>query len=94
MLTLQQSRDLLAEWSNSKPQGAHLAPLTSGVTTYSDALPSKDGKQLFAVAGSRRGELERYDAKSKTFEPYLGGISAQDVEADRPAVASSCRRTL
>jgi Tol biopolymer transport system component len=53
--------------------------LTSGVTTYSDALPSKDGKQLFAVAGSRRGELERYDAKTKTFEPYLSGISAQDV---------------
>jgi len=53
--------------------------LTSGVTTYSDPLPSKDGKQLFAVAGSRRGELERYDAKTKTFEPYLGGISAQDV---------------
>ena len=53
--------------------------LTSGVTTYSNALPSKDGKQLFAVAGSRRGGLERYDAKTKTFEQYLGGISAQDV---------------
>src|SRR5271157_3695753 len=53
--------------------------LTSGVTTYSDPVPGKDGKQLFAVAGFRRGELERYDAKTKTFEPYLGGISAQDV---------------
>jgi len=53
--------------------------LTSGVTTYSDPLPSKDGKQLFAVAGSRRGELQRYDGKTKTFEPYLGGISAQDL---------------
>jgi serine/threonine protein kinase/Tol biopolymer transport system component len=53
--------------------------LTSGVTTYSDPLPSKDGKQMFAVAGSRRGELERYDVKTKTFEPYFGGISAQDV---------------
>jgi Tol biopolymer transport system component/predicted Ser/Thr protein kinase len=53
--------------------------LTSGVTTYSNPLPGKDAKQLFAVAGSRRGELERYDAKTKTFEQYLGGISAQDV---------------
>ena len=42
-------------------------------------LPSKDGKRLFAVAGLVRGELERYDAKSKTLEPFLSGISAQDV---------------
>ncbi|HEV2423846.1 MAG TPA: protein kinase [Terriglobia bacterium] len=53
--------------------------LTSGVTTYSDPLPGEDGKQLFAVAGTLRGELERYDAGTKTFEPYLGGISVQDV---------------
>ena len=53
--------------------------LTAGVTTYSDPLPSKDGRQLFAVAGFRRGQLERYDAKTEKFEPYLGGISAQDV---------------
>ena len=53
--------------------------LTSGVTTYSNPLPGKDGKQLFAVAESRRGELERYDAKTKTFGPHFGGISAQDV---------------
>jgi TolB protein len=26
-----------------------------------------------------RGELERYDARSKTLEPFLSGISAQDV---------------
>ncbi len=53
--------------------------LTSGVTTYFDPLPGKDGKEFFAVARSRRGELERYDAKTKTFESYFGGISAQDV---------------
>jgi len=53
--------------------------LTSGLIAYSDPLPGKDGKRLYAVAGSRRGELERYDAKAKTFAPYLGGISAQDV---------------
>jgi len=55
------------------------AQLTSGAISYAFPLPSKDGKKLFAVAGLVRGELERYDAKSKTFEPFLSGISAQDV---------------
>jgi eukaryotic-like serine/threonine-protein kinase len=53
--------------------------LTSGAISYGFPLPSKDGKRLFAVAGLVRGELEHYDAKSKTLEPFLSGISAQDV---------------
>ncbi|MGH9470579.1 MAG: protein kinase domain-containing protein [Terriglobia bacterium] len=53
--------------------------LTAGTDLYGNPVPSKDGKELFAMAGFRRGKLERYDAKTKTFEPYLGGISAQDV---------------
>jgi Tol biopolymer transport system component len=53
--------------------------LTAGTASYSYPVPSKDGKTLFGVAGFRRGELERYDAKAKTFVPFLGGISAQDV---------------
>ncbi|TAM80532.1 MAG: serine/threonine-protein kinase, partial [Acidobacteria bacterium] len=53
--------------------------ITAGTVSYNYPVPSKDGKTLFAVAGFRRGELERYDAKTKAFEPFLGGISAQDV---------------
>ncbi len=53
--------------------------LTAGAVSYRYPMPSKDGKTLFAVAGFRRGQLERFDAKAQTFEPYLGGISAQDV---------------
>jgi Tol biopolymer transport system component len=53
--------------------------LTAGTVSYSYPVPSKDGKTLFAVAGFRRGELMRYDAKAKAFVPFLGGISAQDV---------------
>jgi eukaryotic-like serine/threonine-protein kinase len=55
------------------------AQLTSGAISYGYPLPSKDGKKLFAVAGLVRGELERYNAGSKTFEPFLSGISGQDV---------------
>jgi serine/threonine protein kinase/Tol biopolymer transport system component len=57
--------------------------LTSGATAYFSPVPAKDGKTLFAVAGYRRGELERYDVKAKAFVPYLGGISAQDVSFSR-----------
>jgi len=53
--------------------------LTSGTTLYGAPLPAKDGKKLYAVAGFRRGELDRYDAKTKTFVPFLGGISADFV---------------
>lgn len=58
-------------------------PITAGAVSYIYPVPSKDGKTLFAVAGFRRGELERYDAKSKVFDPFLGGISAQDVSFSR-----------
>jgi eukaryotic-like serine/threonine-protein kinase len=53
--------------------------LTAGAVSYRYPVPDKDGKALFSVAGLRRGELERYDAKEKTFESFLGGISAQDI---------------
>jgi eukaryotic-like serine/threonine-protein kinase len=59
--------------------------LTSGAISYAYPLPSKDGKKLFAVAGLVRGELERYDAKSKTLEPFLSGISVQDVAFSKDA---------
>jgi eukaryotic-like serine/threonine-protein kinase len=52
--------------------------LTAGPVSYAYPVPGKDGKTIFAVAVLRRGELERYDARAKAFEPFLGGISAQD----------------
>ncbi len=53
--------------------------LTSGTTQYSDPLLSNDGRKLYAVAGFRRGELDRYDAKAQAYVPFLGGISAEFV---------------
>jgi Tol biopolymer transport system component len=52
--------------------------LTSEAINYGFPTPSKDGRKLFAVAGMVRGELERYNGKSKAVEPFLSGISAQD----------------
>ncbi len=53
--------------------------LTAGTTQYGSPVPGKGGKELYVVGGQPRGELERYDAKARTFLPYLDGISAQDV---------------
>jgi eukaryotic-like serine/threonine-protein kinase len=57
--------------------------LTSGPMTFSRPLPSRDGKKLFVVGGLRRGELNRYDAKSEAFVPFLSGISADSVSFSR-----------
>jgi eukaryotic-like serine/threonine-protein kinase len=52
-------------------------PLTSSPLTLSSPLPSKDGKKLFVIGQTYRGELMRYDMKSAQFKPFLGGISAE-----------------
>ncbi len=58
--------------SSSQP-----VPLTSSPMTLSSPLPGKDGKKLFVIGRTYRGELVRYDAKSSEFVPFLGGISAE-----------------
>ena len=53
--------------------------LTMGPLSYTAALPSRDGKRIFAIAAKQRGELVRFDLKSKQFLPFLPGISAIDI---------------
>ena len=50
--------------------------LTNGPLIYSSLCPSRDGKRIFAIGTKERGELVRYDVKSKRFIPLLSGISA------------------
>jgi Tol biopolymer transport system component len=57
--------------------------LTSGPLSFSDPVPSKDGKKLFVIGRQTRGELVRYDASSRRFVPYLAGISAAQVDFSR-----------
>ena len=57
--------------------------LTVGPLELSAPLPSRDGKRLFAIGTHRRAELVRYDAKSGYFAPFLGGISAGDLDFSR-----------
>jgi DNA-binding winged helix-turn-helix (wHTH) protein/Tol biopolymer transport system component len=55
---------------DSKP-----ARLTNGPLAFSAATVSNDGKQIFTIGESLRGELNIYDAVARDFRPYLGGMS-------------------
>ena len=57
--------------------------LTTGPLSYSLAVPSVDGKRIFAIGSQPRGELARFNQKSQQFEPYLSGISADSVDFSR-----------
>jgi serine/threonine protein kinase len=52
--------------------------LTNGPLSFTDAVASRDGKQIFAIGSKSRGELVRYDEKNRGYFPYLSGISATD----------------
>lgn len=45
--------------------------------SFFSAIPSRDGKRLFTVGATMRGELVRHDARSKQFLPCFGGVSAE-----------------
>jgi serine/threonine protein kinase/Tol biopolymer transport system component len=57
--------------------------LTAGPMSTFFPTVSRDGKQLFCVGAQRRGELTRYDSKSRKFAPYLAGISAEGLDFSR-----------
>jgi len=51
--------------------------LTAGPMDFFQPLPSRDGKQIFAVGKSPQAEVIRYDVHTRQFVPYLSGISAE-----------------
>ena len=54
--------------------------LTQGPMNFYNPVPSRDGRRIFAVGEKERGQLVRYDPRSRQFLPFLEGISAVDVE--------------
>src|SRR5581483_7694712 len=51
--------------------------LTSSPMALSRPVPSKDGKKLFVVGATTRGQLMRYNQKARQWAPFIGGISAE-----------------
>ena len=54
--------------------------LTAGPLAFGGPTPSTDGKNLFVVGSQQRIELVRYDSRARQFSPFLGGISAGELE--------------
>ena len=57
--------------------------LTSSPMPLGPPIPGTDGKKVYVVGQTLRGELTRYDLKSGRFEPFLGGISAEYLDFSR-----------
>jgi serine/threonine protein kinase/Tol biopolymer transport system component len=57
--------------------------LTSGPLDFRLPVASPDGKKIFAIGVQLRGELTRYDSASRQFQPYLSGISAEQLDFSR-----------
>jgi Tol biopolymer transport system component len=57
--------------------------LTNGPLSYFDPMPSRDGKQIYALGTKQRGEMVRYDIKSKQFVPILPGVSATNLTSSK-----------
>ena len=59
--------------------------LTTGPPNFYMGAPTADGKKLIVTSAEPRAELVRFDGDSGHYLPFLGGISAGDVEPSRDA---------
>jgi Tol biopolymer transport system component/DNA-binding winged helix-turn-helix (wHTH) protein len=57
--------------------------LTAGPLSFYYPISSKDGKQLYVMGEHARAQLVRYERKSGNFVPFMGGISAGEVDFSR-----------
>jgi len=65
-------------------KGAHgPTRLAAGPVVLQRPLPSKHGSRIFVLGTLPRGELVRYDPKSRQFTPHLPGISATHLDFSR-----------
>jgi Tol biopolymer transport system component len=54
--------------------------ITAGPISYSAPVAAADRSRLFVIGEQPRAELQRYDPKLKQFTPYLGGVSAGEID--------------
>jgi eukaryotic-like serine/threonine-protein kinase len=57
--------------------------ITAGPVSYSAPVASPDHSRLFVIGEQPRAELQRYDPKLRQFAPYLGGVSAGEIDFSR-----------
>jgi Tol biopolymer transport system component len=64
-------------------QKAEPVQLTSSPMSLQSPLPSKDGKKLFVVGRTYRGELTEFNVKTQQPALFLNGISADWIDTSR-----------
>ncbi len=57
--------------------------LTAGPLDFHMPVPSPDDRKLYAIGVQQRGELVRYDAKSRQFQSFLSAIWAEQLDFSR-----------
>lgn len=57
--------------------------LTASPMSLISPLPGRNGRKLFVVGRTYRGELTRFDGKTGAQSPFLGGISAEWLDFTR-----------
>lgn len=71
---------MLPDKRNFLPRNSSQASqLTAGPISFFLPTPAPDGKTIYAVGHQPRGQLMRYDARSRQFEPYLNGLSGDQL---------------
>ena len=58
-------------------------PITTGPLSYESFTPAVSGNKLFAIGEQQRAALQRFDAKTRQFVPFLDGISAGEIDFSR-----------
>jgi serine/threonine protein kinase/Tol biopolymer transport system component len=54
--------------------------LTSGPLSYTDPVPSPDGKRIFVIGTKAKAELVRYEPKTHQYLPWRPGLSATQIQ--------------
>ncbi len=67
-------------WRKTNTEPVELA---TGAAIAQSPLPSLDGKSIYFMGITKRGELERFDSKKRSFELYLPGVSAEGLDFSR-----------
>lgn len=57
--------------------------LTAGPLNFYQPTPSKDGRSIYAVGEQKKGELTRYDPRSREFAPFAAGRSGDQLAFSR-----------
>lgn len=70
----------LSETKSFLGRTAKPVQLTTGPMRFASPTASPDGKHIFALGSLARGQLVRYDLKLQRLEPYLSGISGDQLD--------------